>query len=173
MKSGSVLSLIAAATYPGRVIGKDNSLLWRIPSDMRRFRDITNCHPVIMGRLTWESINPKYRPLLGRTNIVVTRNKLYSASGAVVANSLAEALIVAREASGMEEIFCIGGGLLYREAINFADRIYLTKVYADIAGDAKFPEIDSNWEITNDSEPSCCADDEYTTSFQIYRRKTS
>ncbi len=126
-----------------RAIGKDNKLLWHIPDDLRRFKQLTLGHPVIMGRKTWESLPEKYRPLPGRTNIVVTRNETYEAPGALVVHSLGEALKVARAAPGAEEIH-IGGGIeLYKETLPLVSRLYLTLIDDEKESDIFFPEYES------------------------------
>lgn len=135
-----MLSLIAAVARE-RVIGKDNALLWHLPEDMRYFRETTRGKPVIMGRKTWESLPEKFRPLPGRRNIVVSRNPEYSAPGAELAGSL-EAAIAAT--AGEAEVFVIGGEALYRLALPHADRLYLTEIERDYAGDAFFPEFSAN-----------------------------
>jgi len=128
------------------VIGKDNGLLWHLPDDLRHFKAITLGHPVIMGRNTWESIPEKYRPLPGRTNIVVTRNTEYDALGAIRAHSLEDALEQAKLASGSEEIFIIGGGELFATSLPQTERIYLTIVDDDTPGTVFFPDYS---EFTN------------------------
>jgi dihydrofolate reductase len=128
------LSLIVALARNG-VIGKDNRLPWHIPEDLKRFRALTMGHHIIMGRRTWESIG---RPLPGRTSVVVSRRPDYSAPGALVVHSLAEALAAC---AGDDEAFVIGGAQIYREALPLAERIYLTRIDADYAGDAFFPSI--------------------------------
>src|SRR5688572_3922888 len=108
---------IIVAHSKNMVIGKANDLIWEIPDDHLRFKKITMGHPVVMGRKTWESIPEKFRPLPGRTNFVITRDGLYSAPGAIVVTSLQEALTQASTASGSEEIFIVGGGEIYKEAL--------------------------------------------------------
>jgi dihydrofolate reductase len=145
--------MIAAIGAHDRALGKDNQLLWQIPDDLKRFKSLTNGHPVIMGRKTWESLPEKFRPLPGRFNIVVTRQSNYVASGADVCNSLEEAFEKARIAEegaaitndpGIEsEIFVIGGGQLYKEALPFADRLYLTLINDSKEADIFFPEYES------------------------------
>ncbi|MDR2164980.1 MAG: dihydrofolate reductase [Zoogloeaceae bacterium] len=132
-----MLSLIAAVAR-NRVIGRDNRLLWRLPGDLRHFRETTRDRPVIMGRRTWESLPEKFRPLPGRLNTVVSRNPACSAPGAVLAGSLTEAI----EKSGDGgELFVVGGAELYRQALPLAGRLYITEIDADFSGDAFFPEI--------------------------------
>lgn len=133
------ISLIAALGH-NRVIGKDNGLLWHLPDDLAHFKQLTAGHPIIMGRKTWESLPEKFRPLPGRTNIVVTRSGWYEATGAQTAFSFPEALSHAKEAEGSEEIFVIGGGELYSAALPFASRLYLTLVDNDTPGTITFPD---------------------------------
>jgi dihydrofolate reductase len=140
-----VIALIVAVAENG-VIGRDGTLPWRIPEDMKWFKARTEGRPLIMGRKTWEGL-PK-RPLPGRTNIVVTRDRDYRAQGADVARSLDAAIEVAT-GQAPEEIMVIGGAEIYRVALPRAGRIYLTSVHGEIAGDATFPEIDrEEWSET-------------------------
>jgi len=132
-----VLALIAAHAR-GRVIGIDNRLPWHLPEDMKFFRETTRGKPVIMGRKTWESLPDDFRPLPGRTNIVVSRNAGYDAQGATMVGSLPDALIAAGDA---DIAFVIGGAELYCQALPIADRLYLTEIDADFAGDACFPDF--------------------------------
>lgn len=143
------ISAVAALGRHTRALGKEGGLIWHIPEDMRRFKALTLGHPVIMGRKTWDSLPEKYRPLPGRTNIVVTRSQGFAAEGALVAHSIEEALRVARESPGSEEICIIGGGEIYRLALPFTDRLYLTLVDDDAEGDAYFPEYG---EFTRETE---------------------
>lgn len=168
-----VLSLIVAMT-PDRVIGRGNMLPWRIPSDMKRFRDITTGHPVIMGRKTWESLPAQFRPLPGRTNIVVTRQKGYQAVGAVSFSSPEIALSVV-SALRTDEIFVIGGAEIYQQFLPFAQKAYVTKVQAIIDGDTFFPELDaSTWSCTDAVKRwHWLKSDDFETSFHIYERKFS
>ncbi len=133
------LSLIAAIGL-NRAIGKGNGLIWHIQDDLKRFKELTSGHPVIMGRKTWESLPEKFRPLPGRTNIVVTRNDSYKANDAIIKKSLEEAIASGGEAPGGEEIFVIGGGEIYGQAILLADRLYLTVVEDEPDADIFFPD---------------------------------
>jgi dihydrofolate reductase len=140
------ISAIAAVADNG-TIGMNGDLPWHLPNDLKYFQRITMGHPVITGRKNYESIPQKYRPLRGRVNIVVTRNPEYEAQGAKVCGSIDEAIAMASELD-KEEIFVIGGGELYRAALQEGriDRLYLTLVHADIAGDTSFPMIDpADW----------------------------
>jgi dihydrofolate reductase len=134
-----IRSLVVAMSR-NRVIGRGNRLPWRLPADLAYFKRVTLGHPVIMGRRTWESIG---RPLPGRKNIVVTRDRGYEARGAVVVGSLEEAWQAAGEA---DEACVIGGTSLFEEALPVADRIHLTEVEAEVEGDTWFPAFDrSRW----------------------------
>lgn len=127
---------IVAAMGENRVIGKDNNLPWNIPEDLKRFRTLTLGHPVIMGRRTFESIG---RPLPKRSNFVISRNPRFEIEGIVHCGSLGEALSRAGE-SGKKKVFIIGGGQIYRQAINVADRLFLTVVRGEFKGDVFFPD---------------------------------
>jgi dihydrofolate reductase len=129
-----IISLIAAMAE-NRVIGNKNAIPWKIPSDQKRFRELTMGHPLIFGRKTFEIIG---RPLPGRKNIVLTRRRDYQAEGAVVARSLEEAFAACE---GEEEIFICGGGTVFHETISIAHRIYLTVIHRSYRGDTFFPEI--------------------------------
>lgn len=132
------ISLVAALARGG-VIGRDNSIPWRIPEDVARFREVTTGHPVVMGRRTWDSIPARFRPLPGRRNIVVTRNGRWYGDGAERVGSLEEAVALAGD---VPEVFVIGGAELYAAALPFADELLLTEIDAEFAGDTVFPEVD-------------------------------
>ena len=155
------LSLIVAMSQ-NRVIGRAGRLPWHLPADMKWFRRKTLGHPVIMGRKSFESLDS---PLPKRRNIVLTRNRAFTAAGVEVVHSLDDALaLVARE----KEVFVIGGEQVYRLALARADRIYLTLIHADIEGDAHFPEFDSaRWHATivDRHEP----DDRHPYAMTFYR----
>lgn len=128
---------MVAAMAANRVIGKDNQLLWRLPEDLKRFKSITMGSPVVMGRKTYESIG---RLLPGRTNVILSRDPAFAVEGAKVFTSLDAAL--AALANEHAEVFVIGGGEIYRQALPRADRLYLTEIDAEYEGDAFFPEFD-------------------------------
>ncbi len=130
----SELTIIAAAST-NNVIGFDNKLIWNIPKDLKRFKELTQGHSVIMGRKTFESLSS---PLPNRRNIVITRNKDYSPQGIEVFSSIEDAIDVCREDL---QPFIIGGGEIYSQTINLVDKIELTRVYKDYQGDAFFPDI--------------------------------
>ncbi len=129
-----IISIIAAMAE-NRVIGRGNEMPWEIPSELRRFKEITMGHPVIMGRKTFESIG---RPLPGRKNVIITRQMDYSAADSVIVPDLAAALAACE---GSKEVFICGGDTVYREAMPIADKIYLTIIDEEFDGDSFFPEI--------------------------------
>ncbi len=134
------ISMIAAMTDDG-IIGVENRLPWRLPNDMKWFRQHTLGKPVIMGRKTFESFGSK--PLPDRTNIIITRDESYQAKDSVVVYSIEQAL---QAAGGVDEVMIIGGASFYEQMLPRADRLYLTFVHAKIEGDAWFPEVDfSEW----------------------------
>ncbi len=140
--------LIAAVGRNG-VIGKDNALLWNFPEDMAHFRNLTAGQTVIMGRKTWESLPERFRPLPGRQNIVLSRQKGFEAPGATLAGSLDEAIASAALARPSHTVFVIGGEQIYQQAMAFADRLEITEVALSPEGDAYFPTITGDaWEPT-------------------------
>lgn len=162
-----IISAIAAVAENG-VIGREGGLPWHLPDDLKFFQRTTLGHPVIMGRKNWESIPLKYRPLRDRVNIVVSRNEGYDAPGAVVFGSLTDALDHARS-NGGTEAFVIGGGQIYSEALamNVIDRIYLTRVHAQVKGDVHFPAISGDWhEVWKEEHP---ADARHAHAFTFIR----
>ena len=144
-----------------RVIGIANTLPWRLPEDLKHFKSLTLGHHILMGRKTWESLPGK---LPGRTSVVITRSENLQAPGCIVANSIGDAIAAC---SGDDEIFFIGGEALYRQALDLADRIYLTEIKADFAGDAWFPEFDANlWRETG--RKPCKSDGGLEYDFVVY-----
>jgi len=131
------ISMIAAIGR-NRELGRGNKLIWHIPSDIKRFRELTNGHPIIMGRKTYQSIN---RLLPNRTNIIVSRDQNYKAEGALVANSIEEAIEKAKLEHGSEEVFIIGGAQIYSLGMQHANKLYLTIIEAEeSSADAFFPD---------------------------------
>jgi dihydrofolate reductase len=158
------VSLIAAMAE-NRVIGAHNTLPWRLPADLKHFRQLTSGHHVIMGRRNYESIG---KPLPQRTNIVVTRNRHYCAPGCVVVHSLEEAL---QRAESDPEIFVIGGAEIYRQALARAERLYLTLVHAAIEGDTYFPEFDPDqWDEISRERHEADEKNPYAYSFVVLHR---
>lgn len=165
------LAIIVAAAKNG-VIGRNNQLPWHLPQDLKYFKAITLGKPVIMGRKTYESIG---KPLPGRTNIVITRNKDWAAAeGVVVTNGFEQALLEAQKVQGSgagpaDEVMVIGGAEIYRSALQFADRVYLTRVDIEPEGDAFFSALDeAEWGL----ESKVAGDEAATVSheFLVYVR---
>jgi len=149
-----------------RVIGKDNSLPWSLPADMKHFKDLTTGKPIIMGRKTFESIG---KPLPNRTNIIITRDQAYKAEGCIVVNSIDAALLAVE---GNEEVMVIGGAQIYKEFLPKANKIYLTIIETDFEGDAYFPEYDiEEWQETAFEEHERDAQNQYDYRFLTLERK--
>lgn len=138
------LNLIYARAANG-VIGKDNALPWHLPEDMAHFKRMTAGCPVVMGRKTWDSLPPRFRPLPGRRNIVVTRQAGWLAEGAERAGSLPEAMARCADAA---EVWVIGGAQIYAEAAPLAHRAVVTEIGRDFEGDAHAPSLDARWQET-------------------------
>lgn len=136
----SDVTLVVAAAENG-VIGKDGGLPWRIADDLKRFKALTMGYPIVMGRKTWDSLPRK--PLPGRTNIVITRQKNWAAEGAVTAHSVEDAILKAGDA---DEIFVIGGAEIYAAAMPLATCIELTEVHREFEGDAVLPALEGEWQ---------------------------
>jgi dihydrofolate reductase len=138
---------IIVATSRNKVIGDSNNLIWYLPADLKRFKEITTGNTIVMGRKTYESIG---KPLPNRRNIVITRDVNYEVDGCEIVNSLEEALMISNQ-----NCFIIGGGEIYKQSMGIADQIYLTLVHEDFEGDTTFPEIGSEWKMvtSQDFEP--------------------
>ncbi|MGP8214354.1 MAG: dihydrofolate reductase [Bacteroidia bacterium] len=137
-----IVSLVAAAAE-NNVIGKNNALPWRMPADMKFFKNLTMGHTVIMGRKTYESMG---KPLPGRKNIIITRNKKFTAKDCIVLSSFSE---ISEHCKAESEIFVIGGAEIYQQFIHNADKIYLTRIHHNFTGDSYFPDIQADeWEQT-------------------------
>ena len=135
------VNLIYAQAANG-VIGRDNTLPWHLPEDLAHFRKQTSGRPVVMGRKTWDSLPPRFRPLPGRTNIVVTRQADWQAEGAHRAGSLAEALALC---DAGKTVWIIGGAQIYAEALPRADCVEVTEIAQDFDGDAYAPVLGAEW----------------------------
>jgi dihydrofolate reductase len=158
-----MISLVVARAANG-TIGRDGGLPWHLPSDMRHFRELTTGHTVLMGRNTFESIPPKYRPLPQRRNLVLSSNAALELPGAEVFHDLSSAF-----AACEGECFVIGGGAVYEETLALADRVYATEIHTEIEGDAFFPELPpSEWRCSQRGEP--IIESELTFDFAIYER---
>jgi len=162
-----IVSIIVAASE-NNAIGKNNSLPWKLPNDMKFFKNTTWGMPVIMGRKTFESFS---KALPGRMNIVVTSQQFWSAPDAEVVEGIPAAIEKATEAN-TNEIFIAGGGEIYKQALPLVDKIYLTRVKADIDGDVFFPELDPDeWELTNSDEHLADDRHNFNYAFEIWMRK--
>lgn len=164
--------LVVAAALNG-VIGRDGDLPWRLPSDLKRFKQLTIGKPIVMGRRTFQSIG---KPLPGRPNIVITRDTAFRPEGVIVARSTDEALAYARreaQALGADEICIAGGGEIYRQTIAAADIVHVTQVQADVEGDTRFPVIDpALFEIAHEEEIPQGEKDSHPMHFISYRRRS-
>jgi dihydrofolate reductase len=164
------ITLVVAIAENG-VIGRDGDLPWRLSTDMKRFKATTMGKPVVMGRKTWESF-PR-RPLPGRHNIVITRDRTYDAEGADVASSLDEALQMAH-ANDAAEVAVIGGGQIYEQALPKADRLDVTHVLAVVEGDTRFPPIDpQTWYVVSEETHPVGEKDSHATRHVVYERRQS
>ncbi len=160
-----MITLIAAAAE-NNALGKDNDLLWHLPEDFKRFKQITSGHYIIMGRKTFESF-PK--PLPNRTHIIITRQEKYLEKGCLVVHSLDEALEIAPQ---NEEVFIIGGAQIYEQALPFADKIDLTRVHTELEADAFFPEFNtSEWNLVFSEKNFKDEKHQYDFTFETYIKK--
>ena len=165
-----IISLIAAVAE-NNVIGKNNDLPWHLPTDMKYFRDVTMGHCVIMGRKNYDSIPLKYRPLEGRINIVVTRQKNFTAQNCIVVNSVEAALDEAKR-KNETEVFVIGGADIYRQTIDAADKLYITHINHTFDGDAFFPKINNaKWKLSTQKEVISDEKNKFSFSFCVYGKK--
>jgi dihydrofolate reductase len=163
------ISLIAALTK-NRVIGINNGLPWHLPDDMKYFMQTTKAHHVIMGRKNYDSIPEKFRPLPNRANIVVTRQKEFSAPQCAVVRSLEEGIEMARKA-GEQEVFVIGGSDMYKLALPLSNRLYLTEIETELTGDTYFPEFNrSHWKETSRQHHSTDDRHAFAFDFVVYDR---
>ena len=167
------LSMIVAHAQ-NQVIGRDGDLPWRIPSDLKFFKRTTLGKPVLMGRVTWESLP---FPLPGRPNLVLSRNSAYTAKGAEVFTSLEEMVGRGFELAGelgADEVMIIGGARLYEIMMPHCRRIYVTEVQAEVEGDAYFPKLNAQaWKITAEEKLAKQPGDDYSVIVKIYDRKSA
>ena len=164
---------IYVAIAENGVIGREGGLPWRLSSDLKRFKAGTMGKPIIMGRKTWQGLG---RPLPGRLNIVVTRDRSFRAEGAEVAASLADAITLAKARArcmaGADEICVIGGGEIYAQALPLADRLNVTHVLGEVDGDARFPEIDPEiWRVVSAEDFPVGEKDTHATRHTVYERR--
>jgi len=156
---------IIAAIAEDNALGKNNQLIWHLPADLKRFKQVTSKHHVIMGRKTFESLG---KPLPNRTNIIITRNPNYTIEDCVVVNSLKQAIEAAKED---ENPFILGGAEIYKQAIEFADKLDLTFIHHKFDADAFFPEIDTTiWKETSREFHKADEKNKYDYSFVSYKR---
>lgn len=160
------LSIIVAVSENG-VIGRDNDLPWKLPDDLKFFRKTTSGFPIIMGRKNYESIG---RPLPNRHNIVISRDPHLKIEGCDCVTSLDDAIVLA-QADGTEEAFVIGGGQIYAQALSKADRLYVTRVHAEIKGDVTFPAIESKeWNLVHEEHHPADENHAHAFTFRTYDR---
>ena len=163
-----IISLVVAASE-NNTIGKNNQLLWHLPRDMKFFKNTTWAMPVVMGRKTFESMGGK--ALAGRKNIVITRQPGWKAEGVSVVNSVDAAAALAKE-SDFKEIFVIGGGEIYMIAFDKAQKIYMTRVHADLDGDTFFPVIEKkDWKLISATDNPADEKHAYAYTFELWERK--
>lgn len=165
----SKINIIVAAS-DNMVIGANGDLPWNLPSDLKSFKKITEGSPVIMGKLCWLSIPEKFRPLPGRTNIVLSRDENFKAPGATVKHDLLELINDFKNNGKDDNVFVIGGSNIYKEAFPHADKLYLTKVHANVDGNVfleGFNESEWNWE----SESSTIEENGFRFRFLTYTKK--
>ncbi len=161
-----IISLIAAIGE-NRELGLGNKLPWHLPDDLKRFKEITRGHTVIMGRKTFESIG---RLLPDRKNIIITRNKDFKVEGAIIVSNFEEAL---GESTGEDEVFVIGGGEIFSLALPHADKMYLTHVETKLPNDAFFPEFNlSEWKVVNEESHPKDEKHMYDFTFKTYNKLT-
>lgn len=162
-----IISIIVAASE-NNVIGNKGKIPWHLPADLKHFKKITSGHHVIMGQTTHESIG---KPLPERVNIVLTKDKNFESNGCTIAYSLKEALEIARKA-GEKEVFIIGGGSVYEQALPLANKIYLTKVNIKVDGDTYFPQLDPmRWKLTSCITQLSDSQNPYPYNFCIYEKR--
>jgi dihydrofolate reductase len=162
-----ILSQVVAAA-DNNAIGKNNQLLWSLPNDTKFFKNTTWGMPVIMGRKTFESLG---KPLAGRTNIVITRQKDWQPEGAFVVHDLKEAMTVAASTDA-KEAFIIGGAEIYKQTLPLTQRVYLTRVHATLDADAYFPAMNfAEWNLLSQLDFTADAKHAYAYSFQVWERK--
>ena len=161
------LSIIVAIAQNG-AIGKDNDLLWHLSGDLKRFKQLTTGHPVVMGRKTWDSL-PK-RPLPKRQNIVMTNNPDCAADGATVVHSVNDLFNVLKDCD--DEVFVMGGAAIYKALLPFCRRLYITRVYRDYEADVYFPTIDmSEFTLVSLGEPLQDEESGLDFAYEEYERK--
>ena len=161
------ITLVVAASE-NNAIGKDNQLLWHLPKDMRFFKNTTWALPILMGRKTFESMGSKLLP--GRLNIIMTTHKGIVIEGAVVVNSIEEAIAIAQK-EDYKELMVIGGGQIYEMALPMSNKVWLTRVHTSIDGDTYFPALNDAWEKTSVESHHTDEKHPYSFDFECWQRK--
>ncbi|WP_176359696.1 type 3 dihydrofolate reductase [Pseudoalteromonas sp. JB197] len=161
-----IISMIAAMAN-NRVIGLNNTMPWHLPGDLQHFKKVTTGKPVIMGRKTFESIG---RPLPGRRNIIITRNSQYQATGIEVVTTPEAALNLVAD---VEEVMIIGGGNIYQQFLESAQRLYLTFIDLDVEGDTQFPDYEkaANWQVKDEVQMAADEKNQYSHKFVTLYKK--
>lgn len=163
---GVTISLVVAASN-NNAIGKDNQLLWRLPNDMKYFKNVTWGMPVLMGRKTFESLG---KALAGRKNIVLTQQTGWKAEGVITVKNFDDAVFLTKEMD-VKELMVIGGGQIYSSVFDKANRIHITRVDAEFEADTFFPHIDPNiWKLVSQKNYEADAKHSYNYSFQVWER---
>ncbi|MBS1682668.1 MAG: dihydrofolate reductase [Bacteroidetes bacterium] len=161
---------IIAAVAQNRTIGKANDLPWRLPDDMKYFMQTTQGHHVVMGRKNYQSLPEKFKPLPNRTNIVISRQKNFSAQGCIVVNDLPTAVSLSKQ-NNETELFIIGGAEIYSLALPITDKLFLTEIKAEIEGDTFFPAFEKNaWQEISRVHHPVDAKHSFEFDFVIYQR---
>lgn len=160
---------IIAAISENRVIGKDNDLVWHLPEDFKFFKEKTKGHVIIMGRKTYESLG---KALKNRTNFVVSRSKDFNPGDAKKFNSLDKALERAKKQE-KEEIFIIGGAMIYQQALSFSTHMYLTFVHSEFEGDTFFPEFGDEWELIEEDPRKADEKNAYDFTFKTFKKSSA
>lgn len=162
-----IISIIVAASE-NNAIGKDGQLLWHLPNDLKFFKNTTWGMPVVMGRNTFESVG---KILPGRFNIVMTSNSHWEKEGVIKVASLPEAIEAAQK-TGCKELFIAGGGVVYKNCLPLADKIYMTRVHTQLEGDTFFPEMEKDkWQLTMQEDFTADEKHAYAYSFQVWEKK--
>jgi dihydrofolate reductase len=167
----SRISIIVAVTN-NMVIGKGNDMPWHLPSDLKRFKKITEGSCVVMGRKCWESIPVKFRPLPNRVNVVITRNEAFEALGAATLSDLDRTLTNLKNNNETDEVFVIGGAEIYKQSFKYAERIFITRIDADIEGDVFLEGLDMDeWDTIITPYPDEHEENGLKFRFEVLWRK--
>jgi len=161
------ITLVVAASE-NNAIGLNNQLLWHLPKDMRFFKNTTWGMPILMGRKTFESMGSK--PLNGRLNIIITRNKNWTSEDVTVVHTMEEATALATKFS-YNELLVIGGGEIYEMALPLAQKIWLTRVHTTVEGDVYFPKLNAEWEMVSSTQNEADEKHKFSFDFECWKRK--